>query len=199
MTNIFFTSDTHFNHAKIIQLANRPFADLAEMQETMIQRWNERVKPGDLVYHLGDFAITYGPRRDSALVDAILSRLNGSKFLVIGNHDRKEVFQHKRWVKSVPYHEIKTDFDGKRQPIVLCHYPLRSWNHLHDGGWMLHGHSHGSLIDAGGKTMDVGVDVHDYAPISLEEVGQYMARREIVSYDHHRRSVSESESADLPQ
>jgi calcineurin-like phosphoesterase family protein len=65
MTQIFFTSDTHFNHEVIIRYSQRPFADLSEMTEILVRNWNDRVGPGDIIYHLGDFAITFGPRRES--------------------------------------------------------------------------------------------------------------------------------------
>ncbi len=76
---VWFTSDTHFAHRNVIEFCKRPFASIEEMDEEIIRRWNERVEPGDRVYHLGDFA--FGDH------DPYLSRLNGMKNLVIGNHD----------------------------------------------------------------------------------------------------------------
>jgi calcineurin-like phosphoesterase family protein len=182
---VWFTSDTHFNHAKIIEYSQRPFADVEEMTEVMIERWNKRVKPGDLIYHLGDFALSWG-RQHADLVDGILSRLNGQKWLIVGNHDRDEVVENDRWVKVKDLHEIKVDLGGvHKQRIMMCHYPLRSWSQMHRGSWMLHGHCHGNLSDVGGKILDVGVDVWGYAPVSLEWVAEYMGKREVVVCDHH--------------
>ena len=182
---IWFTADTHFNHGNIVSYSSRPFDDLEDMTERIIEQWNERVNHGDLVYHLGDFALSWG-KRDFDPIDWILSRLNGNKWLIRGNHDREEVYKNPRWNKVEFYHELKVDLGGvHKQRIVLCHYAMRVWNQMHRGSWMLHGHSHGNLSDIGGKSMDVGVDCHDYRPISLDEVAQYMANREFVSYDHH--------------
>jgi len=74
-----FTADTHFGHARVIELARRPFAGLSDMDEALIARWNERIAPGDLVYHLGDFAFADHNR--------YLPRLAGEKRLIRGNHD----------------------------------------------------------------------------------------------------------------
>lgn len=182
---IWFTSDTHFNHENIITYSSRPFRSLEEMTEELIRRWNVCVNPGDTVYHLGDFALTWG-KKHASIVDGILWRLHGQKWLIVGNHDRKEVTQSHHWHKVCHYHELKADLGGiHKQRIILSHYAMRTWNQMHRGSWMLHGHSHGSLVDIGGKTMDVGVDCHAYAPLSLEEVDDFMRSREIAACDHH--------------
>lgn len=182
---IWFTSDTHFNHANVIEYSNRPFSDLDEMTETIVDRWNAKVKPGDTIYHLGDFALSWG-KKHAELCDSLIERLHGQKWLIVGNHDRDEVTKNLRWHKVTHYHEIKVDLGGEhKQRIVLFHYPLRTWNQIHRGAWMLHGHSHGNLTDIGGKTMDVGVDCHEYQPISIEEVAEFMEGREVTGCDHH--------------
>ncbi len=182
---IWFTADTHFHHRNIVKLSSRPFASLEEMSETIIARWNERVGPGDVVYHLGDFALSWG-NKDGPLIDGILQRLNGQKWLIRGNHDRKEVLTNPRWIKVLDYHELKVDLGSRvKQKIVLCHYPFLVWNGNHRGSWMLHGHCHGNLPDPGGKIIDVGVDCHDYAPLSLDALADWMAQRPIEVRDHH--------------
>lgn len=170
--NTFFTSDTHFDHglkAKpggkgIIELAKRPFASLEEMNETMIARWNESVKPGDTVYHLGDFA-WHNPK-------TFRPRLNGDICLIRGNHDPDGNFAWFRWVKDL--YEVKVG----EQRIVLCHYAFRTWHHDIRGVWHLYGHTHGSLPGYG-KSFDIGVDVHDFRPLEFEEVKKLMDAREI--------------------
>lgn len=194
---IYFTSDTHFLHDNIVRFSSRPFLDASDMETALIETWNSLVLAGDTVYHLGDFAISYGPKHADR-IDNILSRLNGQKFLIKGNHDRKEVTQNPRWVKVMDYHEIKVDRGGiHKQRIVMFHYPIRSWNQYHRNAWHLHGHCHGNLPDPGGKIMDVGVDVHGYRPVSIDEVAEFMADREPILYDHHgdRNDILESEKA----
>ena len=182
---LWFTSDTHFNHENVIGHSRRPFSSLVEMEEALIYDWNFYVSPGDTVYHLGDFALSWG-RKHAERIDQLLARLNGDKWLITGNHDRKEVTANPRWRQVLQYHELKVDIgEVHKQRIVMCHYPMRSWNQMHRGAWMLHGHSHHNLTDIGGKILDVGVDGHQYRPISFDEVFTFMNHRRIQAVDHH--------------
>ncbi len=182
---IWFTSDTHFNHENIVKYSKRPFTDLGEMTEVLVKNWNEVVEKGDTVYHLGDFALSYG-KQSVDVIDNLLSRLNGQKHLIKGNHDRKPVLDNPRWASVRDYHEIKVDLGGiHKQRIVMSHYCMRVWNQMHRGAWMLHGHSHGNLHHTEGKIMDVGVDCHFYRPISLDTVIKRMELCPISCYDHH--------------
>lgn len=82
---VLFTSDTHFGHAAVINLCSRPFTSVDEMDQEMIERWNAAVRPSDTVWHLGDFAHKCRPDR----INWIFSRLNGTKHLIVGNHDKR--------------------------------------------------------------------------------------------------------------
>ncbi len=172
----FFTSDTHFFHKNIIKYCNRPFDDVDEMNEMMIKNWNDRVRPGDVVYHLGDFAFT----KDVKAYVKLLDRLNGQIHLVKGNHDwiDKEVRPHFASVSD--YKELR---DGDEM-IVLCHYSMRVWNKSNRGSIMLYGHSHGEL-PGNKQTTDVGVDAWNYAPVSIEEIRKRLATPEDNPIKHH--------------
>lgn len=183
MKNVWFSSDHHFGHANVIKHANRPFADVEEMDSEMIRRWNALVNPKDDVYYLGDFSFH---KADKTL--QILNQLKGNIFYIKGNHDKnfnaaiKERFE---WTKD--YAEV--DVNG--QKIILCHYAFRVWNKSHYGSWNLYGHSHGTLLDDPNLlSMDVGVDNHAYAPISFDEIVSLMARKEWKPVDHHGRVYS---------
>lgn len=172
--NVWFTSDHHFGHARIIALVRRPFASVEEMDEAMIARWNERVARDDLVYHLGDFSF-----RDHT---PYLARLNGQKRLIIGNHDHsRRLAKAEGWSSVDRLLHIEVD----ETPIVLCHYGMRVWNRSHHGALHFYGHSHGSL-PGDSQSLDVGVDCWDFRPVSLEEICARLAtlptRREP---DHH--------------
>ncbi len=177
---VYFTSDQHFGHRRICEFSKRPYADLTEMREDFILRHNRVVKPGDSVYHLGDFS--FADEEDST---KIARRLNGQKFLVWGNHDkglRKSKDFLVQWVWTKDFAEIKVN----EIKIVLCHYPLLVWNGSHHGSWNLHGHSHGSLKpDGGALRVDVGVDCHDYTPVSFEEVAAIMKTKTFKPVDQH--------------
>jgi len=163
--NINFTADSHFNHDNIIHFCQRPFSSAAEMNEALIAKWNARVGKGDVVYHLGDFA--WGDW------EPILNRLNGDIILIRGGHDKK--YEKKFGGRFLHIADLM-DIVVQGYAIVLCHYCMRVWNKSHYDSWHLFGHSHGRL-PALGKSLDVGVDGHDFAPWSWEEVKGYMAGR----------------------
>ncbi len=166
---IFFTSDTHFNHVKILEFEpkSRPFETLEEMNETIINNWNSRVTDEDTVYILGDMFM--GPLEP---IDEIMPRLKGKKILIRGNHDTNS-----RVSRMAPYLEGIYDMynlkiDG--QIYVLCHYPMREWFSKDYGAIHLYGHVHSNGHRSGEhqdeNTFHVGVDVHNLTPVSLEEI-----------------------------
>ena len=166
---VFFTADTHFFHTKIITYCDRPFSNSDEMNEVMIERWNERIKPGDLVYHLGD--LVFGRLTDEDKVKKLLRRLNGQKQLIYGNHDgdlTKRVLRDLNdWSWQGYYKRVKVN----KQAICLFHYSMRVWDGSHRGVWSLYGHSHGELpTDKNAKSFDIGVDCHDFYPVPFEGI-----------------------------
>lgn len=182
---IHFTSDTHWGHKNIIKYSNRPFKDVEEMNEALIKNWNERVAQDDTVYHLGDFAfLPYDALKRTA------RRLNGTKHLILGNHDKTIIQSQTDLLKSGTFNSIQNyaEISYNGQFIVLFHYGQRVWNKSHRGSIMLYGHSHGSLPPFG-KSVDVGVDskeiTHEYRPVTADEVLAYMSKREFVAVDHH--------------
>ena len=177
-TTKYFTSDTHFGHTNVIKYCDRPFANVEEMNEALIDNWNSVVRPGDLVYHLGDFAFIKDPEEYIKLIKS----LNGQIHLVKGNHDRidKKVVEYFASISN--YKEIKDEEDGNL--IVLSHYSHRVWNRSHRGSLMLYGHSHGELPGCQ-QSLDVGVDAWDYKPVTLIEIKARMATLGPIWVNHH--------------
>jgi len=175
---IWFTSDTHFCHDKIIEYCNRPFASVEEMNEALINNWNDRVSVGDIVYHTGDFLLG----NNSNKIPEIVKRLKGQIHLILGNHDQKRTKHLVGFADIKSYKEVKYD----NQRIILCHFPFKVWNKSHHGSWNLHGHSHGSLTrDYSIKQLDVGVDCWNYRPLSYEDVKLEMEKHGSKLVDHH--------------
>lgn len=174
MSDVFITADEHHGHQKIIEYCGRPFRDVTEQTECLIQRHNAKVPDslGFLTIHVGDWFW-----RTLKLGEAltILGRLHGRHAFIFGNHDEliekhRDVFaQQLDWIKG----ENKASgthivhFAGRE--LFLCHYAMRVWNRSHKGSGMLFGHSHNELPVIG-KSFDIGVDGHDFAPWSLEEI-----------------------------
>lgn len=197
MSNVFLTSDLHVNHLNIIKYCDRPFASIEEMDEHMIARWNETVGVDDIVYVLGDYAM--GDRKKGL---SYLLRMNGTKILINGNHDRLSPVMKNSWKYQ---HEYLFDEDGNTLfsatmdfaqislppirkggsalKVLLSHYPYTgdhedtadrySQFRLPDlGKPLVHGHIHNDWLikgsDQGTPMLNVGVDVHDFAPISAQ-------------------------------
>lgn len=158
---VWFTADTHFNHAGALSLYRRPFASVADMNAALEARWNAVVDQGDEVWHLGDFALRMGSEDAAALLD----RLHGRKHLVTGNNDPPALVGLHGWASRQAYAELEQD--GVR--LVLCHYAFRTWNGMAKGALNLHGHSHGRLKPLP-RQFDVGVDARDFRPVRLEEL-----------------------------
>ena len=174
MPSVFLVSDTHFGHTGVCRFTRndgvtklRPWDSAEEMDEAMVKAWNERVKPTDKVYHLGDVVINR-----KAL--GIMRRLNGDKVLIRGNHDifRDDDYrQHFRELRA--YHVMNG--------MILSHIPIHSES-LGRFGVNIHGHLHANrvmLSGFGGKITDI-VDTRyhcvcveqtpDFAPILFEDV-----------------------------
>jgi calcineurin-like phosphoesterase family protein len=175
MNNLYFTSDLHLGHQKSILYCNRPFTTADEMDEELIQRWNDKVLPNSTVYVLGDLAFH---RSKDEIVD-ILRRLKGNIVYIVGNHDKKPVLDalDQLGIKVYQLKDIVVqdpEMEHGQQCITLCHYPMISWNKSHYGAWQLYGHHHGSKNGFENKLtyaqLDVSVEAHDYTPISYEEV-----------------------------
>jgi calcineurin-like phosphoesterase family protein len=184
MPNIFFTADTHFHHANIIKYANRPFANVQEMDETIITNWNSKVKRDDIVYHDGDFVFGPNKIRDAA---NLRRRLNGRIHLIWGNHDNQNPEFASIFDSAQDYLEISVN----KQRIILMHYAMRIWNKSHHGTWMLYGHSHGTLPDDPNLlSFDIGVDCHNFFPLSFDEVAAIMKKKTWKPIDHHGKHTT---------
>ena len=168
----FLISDTHFGHAGVCSFMRkddpnvklRPWTDATEMDEEMVRRWNDKVRPNDKVYHLGDVVINR-----KAL--GIMRRLNGDKVLIKGNHDifrLEDYTEHFRDVRA--YHVLNG--------MILSHIPLHE-SSLGRFGVNIHGHTHDSRVTKsdrfGNNVIDaryhcVCVEQTDFAPILFEDV-----------------------------
>lgn len=171
---IFLTADHHFGHRNILKYCpNRKFSSIESHDSNLILKWNERVSDKDIVFHVGDFGFNIDHN------NYILDMLKGKKFLITGNHDKKSIMNKdfcSRWDRIYnTYHEIEVPFNGVETTIVLCHYPLASFNKSFHGAFQLHGHIHSTpenrKIPKMKHRRDVGVDSRaDHAPWELNEL-----------------------------
>jgi calcineurin-like phosphoesterase family protein len=170
--NVFFTSDTHFFHEQDFLYKPRGFESYEEMNEAIVERWNSVVKPNDLVYHLGDVVMSH---YDVTL----LNRLNGTIYLIRGNHDTDNKLSAIYATGKVTNNNAPTSELIKfgKLSLFLCHYPVLTANH-DDNHFSrhvinLHGHTHQTknwLIADNPFIYHVGMDSHNSTPVHIDEV-----------------------------
>ena len=167
-----FSSDMHFGHKNIIKYSNRPFANLEEMEEALIANHNSKVKPGDRWFHLGDFAFA-----GTGTIQRVLSRMNGEKYFLMGNHDNHKVLVQMKECGHI--HGLYNDWMGKigNHSFHLYHFPIQSWNGAFHGTVHLHGHSHGHTESKDMLRWDVGVDCWNWFPVSYSELEPLIEER----------------------
>lgn len=184
------TSDTHFSHARIVELSRRPFSSVEQMNGEIIKRWNQVVKPDDKVLHTGDMSMGKFPESV-----ALTSALNGCRFLIPGNHDRvSSVFDKGKSIErfAALYEQygwtILPEVIGRvlaGRKILLSHYPYdgdsrpdRPDRHASvrpkdEGLPIVHGHVHTDFA-VRGRQFNVGVDVRDFRPVHRSEIEAWL-------------------------
>ena len=168
MNDRWFISDHHFGHSNMLKFTRedgspvRPgFENTHHMNEHMIERWNAVVKPGDVVHHLGDFGLG-----NQKYLEPIIKRLQGTIYLVLGNHDRLDAGWYGKHFKKVRgwFH-----FTEPGAAMICTHCPLHQSSFLgrYDGRCLnVHGHIHYRNI--GEPWINVSVENVDYTPVHYD-------------------------------
>lgn len=205
--NIWFTSDTHYNHTNICRATTkwidaddvtRDFKSLDHMNSVIVDNINSSVSEDDILIHLGDWS--FGGFEN---IEEFRSRLICKNIhLILGNHDH-HIERNKGNIQNLfssVNHYVNLDLrrpsrlvknEVERYKFILCHFPIASWDGMNDGAIHLHGHVHlpNHLRVADGKAMDVGVDGNDMNPISLDEVVSLLKDQPVdklcLPRDHH--------------
>lgn len=169
MTRVFFTADEHYRHRNIAEYCGRPWKSTAQMEQKLIFEHNRVVGKEDEVFHLGDFAFV--SRQDSMRVKSIVEKLNGTHHLILGNHDEIKPFTY---VKC-GFESVHTAFwfEVDEYSFVLAHDPSIYTVFQNDHETVvLVGHIHNLFqhMLPERRIINVGVDVWDYKPVSLEEI-----------------------------
>jgi calcineurin-like phosphoesterase family protein len=190
---IWVTSDFHYNHTNIIKYSNLMFKTIDEMNEIIIKNHNAHVNENDIWFHIGDLCFGNNKKTNSI---QLLSKLNGRKYILWGNHDYKI---HKselgvEWVGD--YLELSTtvrDFETSqniKMLFVMFHYPIVQWNCKHHGSIHLHAHCHGTLdyqkvgLDDS-RILDVCISKNCFYPYNLDDIYNSMKTKGINKLDHH--------------
>lgn len=177
---IWFTSDPHYFHKNVIEYCGRPFMDVNHMNEMLIKKYNALVRPEDTCYFLGD--VIFG---GTLKAHEIISQLNGTKKLILGNHDKQN--KAHKWL-TLGFKVARDHEQIQLTPEILLnlsHFPYRGDNHDErkfptqledDGRWLLHGHVHNAWKTKG-RMINVGVDVWDFNPVSINSIKEMIGVR----------------------
>lgn len=155
----FLIADTHFNHTNIIKYCNRPFKDINEMNETLIKNWNEVISKDDLVYHLGDFGFFNNDE-----LKELLKLLNGTKILLLGNHDLRRVVT--TW-KDLGFKEVYKK-EIRLGKYILTHRPI----HVEEEFINIFGHIHENELYGNfnkDNHINISIDVTNFYPVLFSE------------------------------
>jgi len=170
---LFYTSDMHFCDEKIRHVCSRPFENTDIMNQTIIQKWNSKVRVTDTVYILGDIFPCDGG--DFGTISNIVKRLNGDKILIIGNHDELHLTSIEKCGAFKTLEHIALIQDAGKE-IMLCHYPMMDWQNEHLGSFHLYGHIHNKDLPQianyykDKSAFNVGQDVWSFEPVTLAEI-----------------------------
>lgn len=158
-----YTADLHLGHHGILKhcSATRPYGTVEAMDAAIVTNVNERVERDDILYILGDFALS----GDTEYVRHLFHEIRGRKVLILGNHDLDNKGRVARTIRDLPWHQppthaLEATDEGCR--LYLHHYACRVWPAAHHGSFHLYGHSHGNLPPMG-HSRDVGIDCPDLA------------------------------------
>ena len=169
------TADLHLGHANIIKFCKRPFRNVGEMDQAIINNINEKVGKDDRLIVLGDFSM--GKERPQ-----YIRRINCDNiWLITGNHDKRPGTSD-GFTRVEVYHEEKFQLsDGTHKDIVLFHYPILEWNKWHRGSWHLFGHVHRGRNKQYKEelALDVGVDNHNYEPLCIADIEKIMSKKKV--------------------
>lgn len=180
MAEHWLISDTHFGHHNIIAYAGRPFSNAGEMDAYMIAQWNDRVKPQDHVYHLGDVTMERSSDRVKWFTGLIRS-LHGHKRLILGNHDHLPV----KVYREAGFEKIRGTGAWLGNGMLLSHFPVHTSSIGMRSIACIHGHIHEkpapppAVRDIDGARIpyiNVCVEQTGYGPISVDEVHSLIRR-----------------------
>ncbi len=162
----FFTADTHYHHDRILEYCKRPFQHTREMDNTMIARYNSRVKDDDTAYFIGDlFDLQLG--KNFSIVERLVNKLKGRKILILGSHDYLEPFKY----VEAGFESVHTSLQVGE--FILVHDPAVSC--VNRSMIFLCGHVH-DLFRIRLNAINIGVDLWNFFPVSEEEIRKLISQ-----------------------
>lgn len=168
MAKVFVIADLHFSHGNIIKYENRPFRDIKHMNKELVKRWNKVVSKSDTVFVLGDVSFT-----NKEETKELISKLNGKKVLVMGNHDRGRSAD--QFWRYVGFDEVYRYPIVYKQFLVLSHEPPEYLNEATPYAFIYgHVHSEAMYQTVTKNSACVSAERWDYTPVDLDKLLELM-------------------------
>lgn len=167
---IYYIGDMHLGHANVIRHDSRPFSNVDEMNEALINNYNSIVTDKDDVYFVGDVIF-----KNYSYAIELLQRLKGKKHLVIGNHDKSNMKKKEFrdcFIDCKDYYDIK---DGNDR-VIISHYPMIEWDGYFRGSYHVYAHIHNNIHNAAKQMMQLeralnsGCMINNYIPVTLKQM-----------------------------
>lgn len=166
----YYISDMHLGHRNVLRFDDRPFENVEEMDGALITNWNAKVTKDDDVWILGDFS--YCSDREASFY---LKQLKGRKHLIIGNHD-KILLESQSALDYLESVERLQHIKDRNYNVIMCHFPLATWNGISRGSYHIYGHIHNDrnevfeFMKKRKQALNAGCMINNYEPVTLEEL-----------------------------
>jgi len=190
---LWFMSDIHYNHANVIKFNNRPFNNVWEMNNYIETELTTKVQPNDILFDLGDLFW----RTSETKMKAIIEQAGPKEwYKILGNHDKHDVYR-KSYIGSLftllsDILEISVNYCGKTYNLVLCHYPMISWNGKSRGTFGVFGHTHGNIDWLNKESPDLRVDIGFDGGLA-KKTGSFLISFEDI-YNHMREKAGDAKN-----
>ena len=158
-TKIYFMGDLHYGHSNVIRFDDRPFEDIEEMNQYILDELKRVLKPDDVLFDLGDM---FWKTQDVIMKDVLNQIPTKNIYKILGNHDKPNLYKNffSDYFKEIgDLFDITIEHEYLDYKVVLSHYPLMSWQSKAYGSIHLHAHCHGNMDEVNKSSSDLRVDI----------------------------------------
>lgn len=156
---IFFMGDLHYGHVNVIRFDDRPFSNIEEMNQFIVDEVKRVLRPNDILFDLGDM---FWKSRDDEIRRVLDQFPTKNIYKIIGNHDKPKLYQNhlsNYFVAIGDLFDVNIEYNSQDYKVILSHYPLVSWQSKAYGSIHLHAHCHGNIDGFNKSSSDLRVDI----------------------------------------
>lgn len=157
--NIYFMGDLHYNHENVLKFDNRPFKNVSEMNNFLVNELKTKLTENDILFDLGDM---FWKTEESIIRNFIDEIPTKNIYKILGNHDNENLFKYSlcnKFKALGDLFDVNIKYMEKNYSIVLSHFPILSWRGKAYGSINLHAHCHGNIDEFNNSSSDLRVDI----------------------------------------